>query len=129
MSGARNIVWVAMTGLSGCFYMGPPWTVPQNEAPFVINPTDTVNELTLVSDPTHLLVVATDPDDDVVSFYWDVQPEFIYDQYVIAKDGIYSAHLFLRRSPDLDGLTLHCIVTDYLSPDAEEVEWQLVVPQ
>ena len=114
--------------LQGCLYVAPVWQEPPlNEGPSISIPTNFDGEvvpLPIVSNPSLVTVLATDPDDEFLTFRWTV-PRATQEPYVESKRtdaGDWVSNLHLPEEYVQTGDEIKCVVTDQAEPRRNVVE-------
>jgi hypothetical protein len=121
---------------TGCLYLAPIERPGENHLPKVLQPFSLEgNTLEVIADQEFVTVIATDPDDDDLVFFWQVTPSDVHfsvspptpKTLPNGEEGFVSV-LTLDRDPRMDGRTLECGVTDLFDPPVR-ISWDVQVEE
>lgn len=117
--------------LQGCLYVAPIWREPVDLAPEIVLPEpDTGSELRLVfqADVETLTVVAQDPEEEPLTFVWEVPHGADYTHTEFEQEGgITVSTVEILRDPVLDGARISCTILD-TALNSASVSWLVEVP-
>jgi hypothetical protein len=132
-SDGLGLLWHAscIVLLHGCLYVAPVWRPEVNQQPQVTVPADPEQQqlLKIVSEQATLVVAANDPEDEIVSFVWQVPNGVHHEVSEWQNDnGDYVSTLTVDRHDSLNGSVISCTLSDQAKPrNVVNIEWLVEV--
>lgn len=115
--------------MGGCFYVEPGWRPPVNSPPQITLPSSAQQSLKMITEKSTVVVAAWDPDDEIVSFLWEVPHGVPFEVHEWQNpNGDYVSRLTVSRDEVLDGELIRCTVSDQAKPrNLVRLEWTVEV--
>ncbi len=121
--------------MQGCLYVAPAWEQPVNIGPAISVPTNFLEgdiiPLPFVTDPTRVSVLANDPDDEILTFVWEVhranEAPMVTDAPTDGGDWL--SVITIPEEHVQSGDIIKCTVTDQAQPsrNSVKIEWLVEV--
>jgi hypothetical protein len=114
--------------LAGCFYVKKIPEIDVNEPPVILSPADNPHTVPVTGDTVVLVVRATDPDDDDLTFEWPELDDVTFTQDVQKVGDFWFARIEILELDRLPSDAVTCLVLDGNRENVVTVVFELEFP-